>query len=84
MGKHPVSILPTCTGNFAACVVALPSLAAALDILGDDGAGIAPILITVDPARDTPEPLLLCHATVREDLVDLRHDVCALAGRDGD
>ena len=41
----------------AICSVALPSLAAALNILGADGAEIAPILITVDPARDTPETL---------------------------
>lgn len=39
------------------CSVALPSLAAALDILGPEGAAIAPVLITVDPARDTPEAM---------------------------
>jgi protein SCO1/2 len=38
----------------AICSVALPSLAAALDLLGAEGEAIAPILITVDPARDTP------------------------------
>ena len=38
----------------AICSVALPSLAAALDLLGPEGAEIAPILITVDPDRDTP------------------------------
>jgi protein SCO1/2 len=41
----------------AICSVALPSLAAALDLLGPDGAQIAPILITVDPARDTAEAM---------------------------
>ncbi len=38
----------------AICSVALPSLGAALDLLGDQAAEIAPILITVDPTRDTP------------------------------
>ncbi len=40
------------------CSVALPNLAAALDILGPEGAGIVPILITVDPNRDTPEAMV--------------------------
>jgi len=39
------------------CSVALPSLAAALDVLGPEGEAIAPVLITVDPARDTPETM---------------------------
>jgi protein SCO1/2 len=39
------------------CSVALPNLAAALDILGPEGAEIVPILITVDPNRDTPEAM---------------------------
>jgi protein SCO1/2 len=39
------------------CSVALPSLAAALDLLGTEADAIAPILITVDPARDTPEAM---------------------------
>ena len=43
----------------AICSVALPSLAAALDLMGAEGAEIVPILITVDPARDTPEAMAL-------------------------
>ena len=39
----------------AICSVALPRLGEALDLLGDRAAGLAPILITVDPARDTPD-----------------------------
>jgi len=39
----------------AICTVALPNLGAALDLLGPDGAEIVPLMITVDPARDTPE-----------------------------
>jgi protein SCO1/2 len=43
----------------AICSVALPNLAAALDLLGDEGKSIAPILITIDPARDTPQAMAL-------------------------
>jgi protein SCO1/2 len=39
------------------CSVALPRMAEALDLLGPDGAGVTPVMITVDPARDTPERL---------------------------
>jgi len=39
------------------CDVALPAMAAALEALGADAARIAPILITIDPAHDTPERL---------------------------
>jgi protein SCO1 len=39
------------------CPLALAHLGEALDIVGPDGADIAPILITVDPARDTPEAM---------------------------
>lgn len=39
------------------CSVALPRLSQTLDLLGPRAAALAPILITVDPARDTPETL---------------------------
>lgn len=41
----------------AICSVALPRLGQALDILGDKVDDFAPLLITVDPARDTPEKI---------------------------
>lgn len=41
----------------AVCSVALPRLGQALDLLGEKSAALAPILITVDPARDTPEAM---------------------------
>ncbi len=41
----------------AICSVALPRMAAALDILGDKAAALQPIMITVDPVNDTPEAL---------------------------
>lgn len=39
------------------CPVALDKMTNALNALGADAAHIQPILITVDPARDTPEQL---------------------------
>lgn len=41
----------------AICSVALPRLAAALDILGEKAEALQPIMITVDPVNDTPEAL---------------------------
>ena len=41
----------------AICSVALPRLGAALDILGTDVDLLTPLLITVDPGRDTPEKM---------------------------
>lgn len=41
----------------AICSVALPRLGAALDLLGDQVDDLTPLLITVDPARDTPEKI---------------------------
>ena len=40
-----------------ACPTALQSMSDAIDDLGDRGAMVEPIFITVDPARDTPEHL---------------------------
>jgi len=39
------------------CPIALATMSAALDALGDEAAEIAPLFITVDPARDTVERL---------------------------
>lgn len=41
----------------AICSVALPRLGAALDLLGARAGRIAALMITVDPARDTPESM---------------------------
>lgn len=41
----------------AICPVGLKRMAAALDLLGDKAARIQPLLITVDPERDTPDVL---------------------------
>ena len=39
------------------CPTTLLVMARALDLLGDDAAKVAPLFITVDPGRDTPEVL---------------------------
>ncbi len=39
------------------CPTALTEMGGALDILGDAGASVTPVFITVDPERDRPEPL---------------------------
>lgn len=41
----------------AICSVALPRLGAALDLMGADAGALTPLLITVDPARDTPSTM---------------------------
>ena len=41
----------------AICSVALPRLGQALDLLGDDIDSLSPLMITVDPSRDTPEKI---------------------------
>ena len=41
----------------AICSVALPRLGQALDLLGDKVENLSPLLITVDPNRDTPEKI---------------------------
>jgi len=63
----------------AICSVALPSLAAALDLLGPEGADIAPILITVDPARDTPAAMARRLAQYHPRLIGLTGSEAALA-----
>lgn len=41
----------------AICSVALPLMAEAIDLVGPGGDAITPVMITVDPARDTPDAL---------------------------
>jgi protein SCO1/2 len=63
----------------AICSVALPRLAAALDLLGAVGAEIAPVLITVDPARDTPEAMTMSLPKYHPRLIGLTGSETALA-----
>jgi len=53
------------------CPTALKAMAGALDELGGDGARVAPILITVDPAHDTPENLAPAVAKIHPRLIGL-------------
>lgn len=39
------------------CTVALPNIAGAMDVLGADGNPVNPVMITIDPDKDTPEYL---------------------------
>ncbi len=61
------------------CPVALAHIAEALDILGPDGAGIAPILITIDPSRDTPAAMAEALAKYHPRLIGLTGSEAALA-----
>ena len=61
------------------CPVALAHIAEALDILGPDGADIAPILITIDPARDTPAAMAAALAKFHPRLIGLTGSEAALA-----
>ncbi|MEO1493249.1 MAG: SCO family protein [Pseudomonadota bacterium] len=55
----------------AICSVALPRLAAALDEMGDAGDAVAPLVITVDPERDTVEKMGPALAKWHERLIGL-------------
>ena len=66
----------TCKGI---CSVALPRMAAAMDQLDDLGDAVQPILITVDPVRDTPEALRQALPAIHERLVGLTGSDDALA-----
>jgi len=61
------------------CPLALAHIAEALDILGPDGADIAPILITVDPSRDTPAAMAAALAKYTPRLIGLTGSEAALA-----
>ena len=61
------------------CPVALPRMGAALDMLGDRADEIAPIMITVDPARDTPETLAKKLPEHHPRLIGLTGDAAALS-----
>jgi len=53
------------------CPVGLKRMAEAVDLLGEDGAQVQPILITVDPEHDTPEALAAHLPTIHPRLVGL-------------
>ncbi|MEL6318797.1 MAG: SCO family protein, partial [Pseudomonadota bacterium] len=59
----------------AICSVALPRMASAVDLLAARGVAVTPVLITVDPARDTPEAM-------RKALPERHPDLVGLTGSD--
>lgn len=59
------------------CSVALPRMAETVDLLDD--IAVTPVLITVDPARDTPEALSEAAPAIHPRLVALTGDEQALA-----
>ena len=61
------------------CTVALPRMAEAVDLLAEQGTDIQPILITVDPDRDTPESLAENAPKIHARLIALTGDDDALA-----
>jgi len=63
----------------AICSVALPRLAAALDEMGTEGDKIVPLVITVDPERDTVEAMGPALAKWHPRLIGLTGEEAALA-----
>ena len=61
------------------CTVALPRIGAALDLLGAEGAEVAALMITVDPARDTPAAMAEALPAHHPRLVGLTGSAAALA-----
>ena len=61
------------------CPATLQAMSAALDRLGEDGTRIAPLFITVDPARDTPDALKAYAANFHPRLVALTGEAAAIA-----
>lgn len=53
------------------CPVGLRAMTQAVDLLGDKGARVAPVLITVDPENDTPANLAPAVAKIHSRLIGL-------------
>lgn len=76
---RPIAIFFGYASCEAICSVALPRLGAALDLLGEEAAGLAPLVITVDPGRDTVETMGPALARWHPRLVGLTGSEAALA-----
>ena len=63
----------------AICTVALPRMAETVDLLDEQGMEVRPVLITVDPARDTPQSLRKSAPAIHARLLALTGDEAALA-----
>ncbi len=60
------------------CPVGLRRMAGALDALGAAGDAIQPILISIDPARDTPDALRASVARIHPRLIGLTGDAARI------
>lgn len=63
----------------AICSVALPRMAEAIDLLAEQGTDVRPVLITVDPLRDTPVHLAEAAPAIHPNLLALTGSDDALA-----
>ena len=61
------------------CAVAMPMMAEVVDALAREGVEAVPVMITVDPDRDTPETMGAPLAEIHPDFVGLTGDAGALA-----
>ncbi len=61
------------------CPIGLRHMTQALDLLGETGAAVAPVLITVDPERDTPANLAPALAKIHPRLIGLTGSADQLA-----
>ncbi len=61
------------------CPIGLRAMTEAVDLLGATGGALAPILITVDPAHDTPANLALAVAKIHPRLIGLTGTLEALS-----
>ena len=61
------------------CPIGLRHMTQALDLLGETGAALAPVLITVDPERDTPANLAPALAKIHPRLIGLTGSADQLA-----
>ncbi len=61
------------------CPTGLRAMTEAVDLLGEKGEAVAPILITVDPARDTPANLAPAVAKIHPRLIGLTGTLEALS-----
>ncbi|MEL6197849.1 MAG: SCO family protein [Pseudomonadota bacterium] len=79
MRGRPVALFFGYANCESICTVALPRMAEALEILGEDGGPIQPVMITVDPARDTPEALAVAMPRWHPRFLGLTGDEAALS-----
>lgn len=63
----------------AICSVALPRMAEITDIAAEAGLAVRPVLITIDPARDTPEGMVAPLADLHPEMVGLTGSEAELA-----